>query len=645
MATSKRAVASSEEPKKTGVYNSKSIETLRFPESIRRNPAMYIGATDAYGVFVAKRELLDNAADEFMAGRNKKVEAIMHQDGSFWVLDEGSGIPQGIQKFELNLNGRKAVSRIPTMQAVFGELHTSGKYRSEAYEVSIGSHGVGSKGTNATSTFFEVWTFRNGAWFNIRFEKGKLVAPVTALNRAPKHPLTGKPLTKGTMIHFKPDPSIFSVKSFPPQMLVDWAEVMSYLNPGFAITLHIRGKSKTFLSKLGAKEYIQAILAKAKAEAETLYFESKTDLADVVIGFSNIDGRDVRGFTNGLRNAQGGRHVDSVTRALYQAVQKYKGKKQDFSSFDFEDGLVGIVNAKLHKAEFSSQDKARLTDPRMAKPYEELVAKDAAAFFAKNKALAGRLCEKAARINELKNKFKQSKAVVSELNKMKRQGMPAKYAPAQRSVPFKDRELLIVEGESAAGNLRKVRKPCQALLPLTGKILNVAKASGDRPLISAAIVSILAAIGFDPKAKDPMAKLEVGKIICLADPDPDGRHINSLLLTLFAKYLPDLFDRGIVHVADMPEFYSLYRNQIFLGNTLSDVQKQLTKHGIKTDVKHAKGWGEVDPAVMKVLAVDDSRRLLRLNKLLKSDKEELNKYMGKDVTSRRSKVDATAESE
>lgn len=590
---------------------------------------MYIGGTDAHGLFVILRELADNAVDEYLAGRNKFAAIKIGTDGSYWVQDGGSGIPQGTKTVEVNVNGKIVKSSMPTMQAVFGELHTSGKFRSDAYAVSIGSHGVGVKGTNATSEFFDVVTCYKDKWFKIGFKKGKLSTPL-APTKAPVSPFSGKPLSKGTLVHFKPDASIFSVKSFPPQMLVEWAEVQAYLNPGLQVAVSVKGKQKSWISKEGPKEYIAKRLTTLKAEAEPDMFEFRGDLAHAVVAFSNADGFELRGYTNGLTNSQGGKHVDSVANALFQAVKLHAGAKQEFSAADFRDGMVGIVNAKLHKAAFSSQDKAKLTDDRMGKDFLDMVLVEAKKFFAGNKAMAKRLCDRAAKINELKTKFKASKAVATELNKVKKQGLPPNYAPAHRSVPVAQRELFIVEGDSAAGGFRKVREKHQALLPLKGKIMNVLKARGDRALISRDVLNILAAIGFDPKAEDPLKKLQVGKIIQLSDADPDGSHINCLLNALLARYLPGMYDQGMVYVADMPEFYALVKDQIFTGDTLSEVQAKMKKAGAKGDVQHAKGWGEVDEQVLKVLAVDPTRRLIKIDPLTDEDRTAFFSLMGKD---------------
>ena len=634
-------------------YTSESIETLKFPDLIRKNASMYISATDENGRWLICRELLDNALDEFLANRNKIAVLFEQPDGSYWVLDGGSGIPQGTKTFTVNVNGKNVTSKMPTMQAVFSEMHTSGKFRSEAYAVSVGcftgdtkvclvdgstatfdclyklwckermpiaidawntekdcaesgfithvqlskytsdladvyindekirctidhpffvrrlgviasvqasylqkgdvlvcndgvqrtvtrldfiqlkekvpvygmtvsnchtyfvapgvlvsnSHGVGSKGTNATSDFFDVYTCYKGNWYNIAFEKGILKTPVTKLAKPPKSP-NGKLLNRGTAVHFKPDKSIFQGKSeINMRFAHQWAEITTYLNPGFTVVIQDKkGKQTKYFSKLGAVEYVNKILEKLKAEAETKKFEFKSDLADVVVAFSNAEGLNLNGYTNGLINSQGGKHVDTVCSCIVQALKKFARKKDTISAYDVKEGLVGIVNMKLHKAEFSSQDKARLTDDRAGKDFEDLLLPQVEKFFASNKALAIRLCEKATKLSQLRTQFKASKKVVQALNQAKKKGMPAKYAPYDARSKVQDRELLIVEGESASGGLRKKRRPYQALAPLRGKVANcclsdtkIKTCDGDRFICD--INSDFVGLGYNEKTK------------------------------------------------------------------------------------------------------------------------------------------------
>lgn len=619
-------------------YDSSNIETLRFPDAIRRNVAMYLGSSDEHGRWLIARELMDNALDECLAGRNKSVALIEAKDGTYWVLDGGNGIPQGFKTFEVNLNGKVVKNKMPTMQAIFSELHTSGKFRGDAYKTSVGTHGVGAKGTNATSDLFEVYTCFESKWYSIKFEKGILTSPVTQLKKAPLGP-TGKPLKKGTAVRFKPDASIFERKStIDLKFAHQWAEITSYLTPGFTVLIiDKKGKQTKYFSSEGPNEYVTKILEQLKAGAETQRFEFKNELCDCVLAFSNAEGLNLRGYTNGLFNSQGGKHVDSVCSALVECLKPYAKKKQVISAYDVKEGLVGIINMKLHKAEFSSQDKARLTDGRAGSDFQAMMVEEIKKFFAKNKALAARLCEKATKLSELRNQFRASKKVVQALNQVKKKGMPAKYAPFDSRSKLQDRELLIVEGESASGGLREKRRPYQALAPLKGKILNVIK-SGEKALESEEVIMILGAIGFDPKAEDPMKKLQVSKIICLADPDPDGHHINSLLLSLFYKFLPELFNEGRIYVADVPELYAQYKDKLVMGDSLSEVQAKLDKLKAPKSiaVHHIKGWGEIDASLMEILAVNpDTRKLIQIKPISDRDNVEFVACMNDNVEFRR----------
>lgn len=627
--------------KKVGDYNSSSIEIQGGLDGVRKNASMYMGSTGVDGIWKAVGELLDNGVDEHLAGRNKAVMLHVDKDGSYWVLDQGTGIPQGIKEVHLLVNGKDVVNKIPTMQAIFGELHTSGKYRSDAYKNSIGTHGIGSKGTNATSEFFDVVTLFKGSWYSVGFKKGKVTSQVQKLKKAPKGP-AGTPLKGGTCIHFKPDPTIYSVKAFPPAMASEWAEMTAYLNPGLGLVLSSAKGKKTFLSKKGATEYVDKRIEKLKAERvvkET--FEYKSDIGEIVLAFTNAENHDVRGFTNGLQNKEGGTHVSSAIDGLYDSLCQFlsgtnkeklvyakqkkgdKGKKTIFKVSDFKEGIVGLVNAKLHKAEFSSQDKSKLTDARMGKPFAELVVKAGLEFFKKNPKTAVSLAERAGKLAALKTNFAMSKKQLTELSKLKKRGLSSNYLPPVSGKPH-ERELFIVEGESAGGPAKGARFPHQGILPIKGKIKNVIAAKGDKGLESEDIMNILAALGYDPKAADPYAKLSFGRIIWLADPDPDGHHINCLGLALNYKYLPEMFERSMVYVAKTPEYYAIYKGKMYTADGARALRVKMDKDKVPASIKpiHIKGWGEINPSVMRVLGMDsNTRTLIKLKPLAEADSE------------------------
>lgn len=547
---------------KENKQTSAHIETLRFPDSIRDNPGMYMGSTDADGVWLCAREPLDNSIDEGLAGRATMVWLHVDKDGSYWVQDDAGGIPQGIKKVIININGKKITSKLPTMQAIFGELHTSGKFHSEAYKVSRGTHGVGVKGVNATSEFFDVWSWYEGKCYKLGFQRGELTTPVQQC-KAPKS-WDGTLLKTGTLIHYKPDHKIYSVKSFPASFAVEWANLAAHLHPGFRIILSSSKGKKEFYSKKGATEYVQQMIDKAKAEGERLMFQYKSELADVIVAFTNYEGFGVSGFVNGLSQRSGGKHVESVAGAMYAGLKPFiktkktrvEGKIKEVPSFresDLKEGMIGLVNIYLHKAIYSSQDKANLKDDRAGAAFEKLLTVEALKFFKANKALALRLVERATQMNELKSKFTLSKRAAGRLNAVKRSGLPAKYAAFDTRTKISDRELFLVEGDSAGGNCKEARFPYQAVLPLKGKILNALKDKKGKTFESEEIINILAAIGYDTKATDPYAKLTVGKIICLADPDPDGPFVGDTKIMCRPVAPPDGVEGKLHEIASLAE--------------------------------------------------------------------------------------------
>lgn len=526
----------------TKKYTSDDIRMFSGLDKVRQFPSMYIGDTADTGLYLILRETKDNVVDEVTAGRATTLKYVIPTKANepYWVLDDGAGVPQGIKKVPVEVSGKTVISKMPTMQAVFGELHTSGKH-SEAYGASIGVHGVGAKGTNALSKSFEVWTNYKGTWHYISFAKGKLTSKGVIEQAPPKDAPFGK-IKKGTLIKFVPDTGIFTAKKFAESMALDWSEITAYLNPGIRIS-HTYGKNtQEFYSERGPLDYLEKLVERHKCARLTedtvnlnidvpgMELGDGTTLtpasAVVVMCFTDYDGFGLQGFSNGLRNSDGGVHVTGVTQGLLRAVKDYAKRGQVFTGHELREGLVGIVNARLQGARFSSQAKVKLTDERFAQQFEDKIYEALKKLFAKNKALAQMICERATRLNKLKNEFKASKQVLKEINKTKRMGLPVKYAGyTNPRTPVADRELFLVEGDSAAGTLKKIRLPHQAVLPLKGKITNAMRAKD--ALASEEVINILVAIGFDPKASDPYEKLQVGKIICMSDPDPDGPLVGS----------------------------------------------------------------------------------------------------------------------
>lgn len=774
-------------------YDASSIQHLSGAEAIRKKAGMYIGATDGTGIFTILREVLDNVRDENLAGRGTTCEIYVGDDGSFTVVDDGGGMPVGLMSVTDAVSGKKY--KMPAIQAITGLVHAGGKMDadSSAYATSVGSHGVGQKATNFLSDSFEVTTFNQGSWWSIGYRKGKLKLALAKCS-APDHPFRNRKLKRGTLITFKPDYTIFSERKFPLSMIHEWATNAAYFTHKMRITFaHFSGKEREYYAPEGPKSYVEDRLVKLKATpldgSKPLHYTDK--LVDCVFQYTNVDGCELQSFTNGLSNPERGIHFNAFFSALHTALAPYAAKRQEFSAVELREGIVGLVNVKLSAPKFASQTKEKLTDPRGGKPVEVLLLDAFNKFFAANRAMAARICARAHELRTLKNQFTASKNVINAIKKVRSSGFPAKAAMSP-NCKAEDRELILIEGESAAGTARQARNPhFQELLPLKGKPANVFKTDREKALTNEEVLNALAMIGFDPGKADPFANLRVGKIILLADPDPDGPlvvdtklnvidpatntwvtrqlgdldinlshtviawkgthfgtaqalvsfdgeeqtvklkfggftetctlthkwpvvtrlgtvewveaqnlkpgleilthpkagviatrnlcgyqgygtaklmsvkrkgvkqvrcltvptagnfllesgvvtsncHINSLLLALFFKFFPRLFELGIVYVAAAPEFYEVVGKELIRGSTPQEVLTQLTKLKAKGRANHIKGWGEVPPEVLELLAFNPStRKLIKIEPVTADHGRSFEDLMGTGVAARK----------
>jgi len=626
-------------------YDSSNIKNLQFPDSVRAKPGMYIGATDSGGVLSITRELLDNSVDESLAGRCETCGVYLGNDGSIWTYDDGSGIPAGTTIITNPADQSK--TKVPTLRAVFGVLHTSGKFSDEAYQTSRGTHGIGAKATNALSTEFEVWTFNSGKWWHVFFKKGLLFKEVNNPARAPINPATGKAMRKGTLVRFIPDKSIFSSVQMPRMELFQWAKMSAYLTPGLVIQL-VDGKvnpvkERTLSYPGGVVQYLDDRLEELRKKSEfgvmdgPAFTTTSNPLYDCALRFTSVDGFEVHAYTNGLLNSEGGNHQTSMLNALKEALQPYAGKKQEFTLHELKDGLIGLINVKLSSPKFDSQTKEKLVDERALLPVKEALLKEFTEFFKKNKKLAASIVERASKLRQLKTKFVASKQMLTKLRKISAKGLPAKGATAPKCRP-EDRELYLLEGDSAAGGMRFARfEEFQEFLPLKGKPKNVARGNDakkqDSVLESEEILNIFAMLGFDPRQEDPYSKLRVAKIILMADADPDGHHIVTLLCAIFYRFLPELFSRDRIFVSRVPEYYSIVGTQIYCGDSLEEVQALLAKNKARGSVNHVKGYGEISSDLLRIFACNpDSRRLYRVRP---SGGERFELLMGNDTATRK----------
>lgn len=592
-------------------------------EKIRAKPQMFIGPTDNAGIFTIIREPSDNAVDEARAGRNKLIHIFAEKEGTYWIVDQGVGIPVKPHP----------EAKVSTLTHVLTALQSSGKMKGDAYTSAIGTHGVGIKATNALSKEFDVWTYRKdaGGWHHTRFERGVEKSRPKKVASAPKLPDGSKPKL-GTVVRFVPDEKIFLKAKLEGKQLMSWCEMTAYMNAGLTIKLtNPLGKTQTWFSKVGIAEYLDKRMSLLRATPlnRTPVFATSPTM-ELALSFADVEGSEVQFFTNTVRNVNEGFHADSFYKALAKSLDPFKGKLV-YTPTDLKDGLVGVLNYKIDAPQFSSQTKEKLVDVRMKEPcYAECLA-IFSKYFASNKTLAKQIVNRAALIRAKTANLLKDKKLIKNVKSASR-GLSAKLADVSgNKVPVLERELYLVEGDSAGGTAKLARdRSFQATFSLKGKPLNVMDVTKDKVNANAEIAGIFAGIGLDLSADDPVSKIRFGRVIWLADPDVDGRHINTLLHVLFYTYLPDLYKQGRVFMVVTPEYIAKHKGQVLVGASKESIYKQAGTN--KLEIRHIKGWGEISAEDMQPIAfTKGTRRMYRvLPPIDKSGAVRFKALMGKN---------------
>lgn len=595
---------------KLAKYDESNIERYAGLIGIRKKSTVYIGPNDSNGLWTILREPADNAVDLALKGHNNKVHIVFDPDNKnrYWVIDNGPGFPVKHKEFE-DERGRK--EKLSTFYVATGLTHAGSNFDSD--EASRGTHGIGIKATNAMSKLLKVYTFRDGSWHTILYKDAKLKEDVSK-SKAPKLP-HGVKVTKGTVVCFEPDLSLFTKGSkIELADVLAWCELTSYLVPNIEVKVTTRsGKTKVYKTK-GISEYIDKKLTETKSEKMGKIFVHHDKFVDIGLAFANAENPSVNAYTNGLLNVDGGEHVKAVYDALAKSLKPYNGKskKPEYKPADLRDGVVGLINAKVAAPKFSNQRKDALLDDRVYKPCYEGALAAFTEFFKANKKLAQEIIRRASLLRKKTSDFLNDKKLIKNVKGAVR-GLSAKFADINTSkTPIEDRELYLVEGDSAGGTSKIARhKSFQATFALRGKPLNVMEAPKDKINANKEIAGIFAGIGLGMDGSKDKSAIKFGKIIFLADPDVDGRHINCLLLTLFWKYLPHLFKEGKIYMLLSPEYYGKYKGKTYFGDKPEAVYKQAGSKNVV--VRHIKGWGELNAGDMQPIAFDvETRKLIKI---------------------------------
>ena len=454
--------------------------------------------------------------------------------------------------------------------------------------------------------------------------------------KPPKIPGSKLKIKKGTIVRFVPDSTIFTKGSrLEVAQVRTWAEMTAYMNPGLKIVLNVKGKSEEFYAKDGVKTYIEKRLKDLKANPinkKQLMHTSHS--AEVALVFTDVEGCEIECFTNTIRNPEEGEHATALYKTLHKSLKPYMGKLE-FTEADIREGVIGVLNYKLNAPQFDSQTKEKLVDVRVKEPATAEFMAMFEKFWKENKQLAKDLCVRAAELRKKTADFLKDKKLSRNV-KAAQKGLTAKMANVVGNRPIDERELYLVEGDSAGGTAKLARfKDFQATFALKGKPLNVMEVTKDKMNSNKEIASLFAGIGIDPGHKNPLSKLAFGRIIFLADPDVDGKHINALLMGLFWKYTPSLFRDGKIFMVASPEYMAEVKGEYVFGDTAEDVKKKAGSD--RVSVLHIKGWGEIEAEPMTAIAFKKGvRRLYRIDP--PADKKGVRNFeamLGKDATYRK----------
>jgi len=629
-----------------GNYDESSIQVLEGLEAVRKRPGMYIGSTGERGLHHLVYEIVDNSIDEALAGYCDKITVEILDDGVIRVTDNGRGIPVGI-------NPQKG---IPTVTVVFTILHAGGKFGGNGYKVSGGLHGVGASVVNALSSWLEVEVKDGTHIYKERYEKGNVAEELKVI---------GDTTETGTIVTFKPDPTIFTdTTRYDYDILLQRLREQSFLNAGIRVVLtdkrsdaDLPDRSDDFCYEGGIKSYVEFILEgikKDKINKDIIYFtDSDGDsTAEIALVWSTSYDTKVISFANTLHTIDGGTHEQGFRQSLANVVNKYafdfkklKEGNARLKGDDILEGVVAIVSVKLADAQFESQTKAKLGNTSIGKLVRDIVNEKLYQYLEENPDDAKIIIDKAiaaSNAREAAQKARDLQRSKSGIGGKTR--MPEKLKDCISDDPTKT-EIFIVEGDSAGGSAVEGRNSTyQAILPLWGKMLNVEKARVDKVYGNDKLTPVVVALGTGIAENFDIEKLRYDKIVIMADADVDGSHIRTLLLTFFFRYMPQLIETGHIYLAQPPLYRVAKGKRYFDAFTDEERDRFIEELGGNVDVQRYKGLGEMNPEQLWETTLDPEHRTML--KVTMADAqladETFTMLMGEEVEPRRKFIEENA---
>ena len=627
-----------------GSYSADSIQVLEGLEAVRKRPAMYIGDISVKGLHHLVYEIVDNSIDEALAGYCDHIEVTINEDNSITVQDNGRGIPVDYHEKE----------KKSALEVAMTVLHAGGKFDKGSYKVSGGLHGVGMSCVNALSTHMTTQVFRDGKIYQQEYEIGK---PLYSVKEVGVSDITG------TRQQFWPDDTIFTETVYDYKILASRLRELAYLNAGLRISLTDRRvvneedgsfKSEVFYSEEGLREFVRFIeSSREHLINDVIYLNSEKQgiPIEIAIMYNTGFSENVHSYVNNINTIEGGTHLAGFRRALTRTLKKYaedskmlEKVKVEISGDDFREGLTAVISVKVAEPQFEGQTKTKLGNNEVMGAVDQAVGEVLAYYLEEHPKEAKTIVDKVILAATARHAARKAREMVQRKSPMSGGGLPGKLADCSDKDASKC-ELFLVEGDSAGGTAKQGRnRMFQAILPLRGKILNVEKAMYHKALESDEIRNIYTAlgvtIGTEEDSKEAnIEKLRYHKIIIMTDADVDGSHIDTLIMTFFFRYMPQIIQNGYLYIAT-PPLYLCKKGKVE-EYCWTDAQRQKfidTYGGGLENAVHTqryKGLGEMNAQQLWETTMDPDNRMLKQDYIFSM-------LMGEDVGPRREFIEENA---
>ena len=639
-------------------YSASNIQVLEGLEAVRKRPAMYIGDISEKGLHHLVNETVDNSIDEAMAGYCTDIEVTINEDNSITVEDNGRGIP-------VDMHEKLHKSALEVVMTV---LHAGGKFDKGSYKVSGGLHGVGVSCVNALSTHMLSQVFRGGKIYQQEYEKGKPLYPVKVVGETNK---------RGTRQQFWPDPTIFTHTVYKWDIIANRMRELAFLNAGIKITLRDlrpdeEGKTKeqVFHAKDGLKEFVRYVdRHRTHLFDDVIYLKTEKQgiPIEIAVMYNTDYSENIHSYVNNINTIEGGTHLTGFRMALTRTLKAYaeadpaiskqiEKAKVEIAPEDFREGLTAVISIKVAEPQFEGQTKTKLGNSEVQGAVQQAVNEALSDYLEEHPDEAKRICEKVVLAATARIAARKARESVQRKNFMTGGGLPGKLADCSMKDP-KECEIFLVEGDSAGGSAKQGRDRFrQAILPLRGKILNVEKVQWHKVFEAESVMNIIQSIGvrFGVDGEDSKEantdKLRYDKIIIMTDADVDGSHIDTLIMTLFYRFMPKVIEEGHLYIATPPLYKCTYRSKVS-EYCYTEQQRQafIDKYGDGVEDKNIhtqryKGLGEMNPEQLWETTMDPATRLLKqvtIENAAQAD-EIFSMLMGDDVEPRREFIEQNA---